>query len=179
MRLVSLLFDPRGAVDRRGFWSGLLQLTVLSLLVYLGLSQMEWTVGVAALPGIGEAFVVGYVAGEAYGDGLPDVTLAASLLLVAARLYVTACLMLKRARHAGKGPGVVVAFGLSTLLVHVLMGLWAYSLFGEDMAVILPMLADLVVAVGLGLGFTLWLGVLRGSPGLTLRQPRDKNRKTR
>lgn len=164
MRLVSLLFDPRGAIDRRGFWSGLTQLTVVSLMVYLGLSRVEDTLGAAALPAIGEAFVIADVAGAAHGGKAPDVALVASLFLVAARLYVTACLMLKRARSAGKGPGVAVAFGLSTLLVHVLMGLWAYSLYGEDMAMAVPILADLVAAIGLGLGFTLWLGALRPSP---------------
>jgi uncharacterized membrane protein YhaH (DUF805 family) len=179
MRLVSLLFDPRGAIDRRGFWSGLLQLTVLSLMVYLGLTRVEWTVGVAALPGIGEAFVTAGVAGDAYGGDLLDVTLAASLFLVATRLYVTACLMLKRARGVGKRPGVVAAFGLSSLLVHVLTGLWAYSLYSEDMAVVAPILADLVATIGLGLAFTVWLGVLRSSPRPAVREPGDANWKTR
>jgi uncharacterized membrane protein len=58
---------------------------------------------------------------------------------------------------------VVVAFGLSTLLVHVLMGFWAYSLLGQDMAVIVPLAVDLVVALGLGLAFTVWLGLVRSA----------------
>jgi uncharacterized membrane protein YhaH (DUF805 family) len=164
MRLVTLLFDPRGAVDRRAFWSGLLQLTVVSLMVYLGLTRVEWVVGVTALPVVGEAVVVGGVAGAVYGADVPDTLLMASSVLVAARLYATACLMLKRSRDAGKGPRAVVAFGLSSLLIHVLMGLWAYSLYGEDMAVVVPMMADLAATAGLGLGFTIWLGALRPSP---------------
>jgi uncharacterized membrane protein YhaH (DUF805 family) len=97
MRLVPLLFDPRGAVDRAGFWSGLLQLTAVSVMVYLGLTGVEGTVSIAALPLIGETFVAGLVAGGVHGADDAGVVFTASLALVAARLYATACLMLKRA----------------------------------------------------------------------------------
>lgn len=163
MRLVPLLFDPRGAVDRAGFWSGLLQLTVVSLMVYFGLTGVEGTVSLAALPLIGETFVASLVAGGVYGADDAGVVFAASLALVAARLYATACLMLKRARDAGRSSGTVVVFGVSSLLVHVLAGLWGYSLSGEGMAVIVPMIFDLAVTGALAAAFVAWLGALRSS----------------
>ena len=164
MRLVPLLFDPRGAVDRAGFWSGLLQLTVVSVMVYLGLTGVEATVSMAALPLIGETFVGGLVAGGVYGAESVDVLLVVSLALLAARLYATACLMLKRARDAGKGPDTVVVFGVASLLVHVLAGLWGYSLQGEGMAVIVPMVFDLAITGTLAVAFVAWLGALPSSP---------------
>src|SRR4051812_46218638 len=98
MSLLPLLFDPRGAIDRRAFWSGLLQLTLVSLAVYAGLTLVEKGVAWAALPLIGEAFVAVEVAAHAHDAALLDVSLLAGVFLVAARVYATACLMLKRSR---------------------------------------------------------------------------------
>jgi uncharacterized membrane protein YhaH (DUF805 family) len=162
MRLLSLLFDPRGAIDRRAFWSGLIQLMLVSLAVFAGLARLDTEVATAALPAVGEAFAVGGVASCIYGAQAPDISLIAALFVIAARLYVTACLMLKRSRDAGQGAGALIAFGLAGLLVHVLTGLWASDLFGEGMAVIVPLAADLAITTVLGSGFTVWLGA-RGS----------------
>jgi hypothetical protein len=84
--------------------------------------------------------------------------LEASVFLVAARLYVTACLMLKRSRDAGKGSRPLIAFGVVGLTIHGLMGLWAYDLFDDGMAVIVPLIADAMLTAALGLVFTVWLG---------------------
>jgi uncharacterized membrane protein YhaH (DUF805 family) len=164
MRVLSLLFDPRGAVDRRAFWSGLLQLTAISVAVAIGLTRLCPDGAPAALPVIGEAFTVGSVASHVYGANAVDIPLTASILLVVARLYVTACLMLKRARHAGKDPAALLVVGLASLLVHGLMGLWAHDLLDDDMAVMVPLMADAMLTAGLGLVVTAWLGALRPGP---------------
>lgn len=158
MRLLPLLFDPRGVIDRRAFWSGLIQLTIVSLAVYAGLTLVDGTVAWAALPAVGEAFITGLIAGHAHGAGLPEVSLMAGIFLVAARLYATACLVLKRSRGAGAGSGVAIAFGLAVLLVHVVMGLWAYDLFPEGMAVIVPLVLDAMAGALIGAGFMVWIG---------------------
>jgi len=150
MRVLSLLFDPRGAIDRRAFWSGLLQLTAVSVALYVGLIRFGPDVAPAALPVIGEAFAVGGVASHAYGAVALNVPLAASILIVAARFYATACLLLKRSRDAGWGVGPPAAFGLAGLLIHGAMGLWAYALFGDGMAVIVPIFADMTAAALFG-----------------------------
>jgi uncharacterized membrane protein YhaH (DUF805 family) len=162
MRLLSLLFDPRGVIDRRAYWSGLIQLTIVSVAVFAGLARLETEVAVSALPAVGEAFAVGSLVSCVYGAQAPDVSLIAALSVIAARFYVTACLMLKRSRDAGQGAGALAAFGVAGLLVHVLTGIWASDLFGEGMAVIVPLAADLAITTVLGSGFTAWLGA-RGS----------------
>jgi uncharacterized membrane protein YhaH (DUF805 family) len=166
MRALSLLFDPRGAIDRRTFWSGLLQLLLVGVAVAFGLTRVCPNATLAALPVIGEAFAVGAVVNQVYGSSPMDIAVVVTVLLVAARLYVTACLMLKRARHAGKDVGAVAVVGLATLLVHGLLGLWAYDLFDDDMAVVIPLIADAVITAGLGLVVTVWLGA---SPRSTAR----------
>jgi uncharacterized membrane protein YhaH (DUF805 family) len=158
MRVLPLLFDPRGAVDRRAFWSGLIQLTIVSVAVYAGLDVQGSIVALAAPPVIGETFIVNGVVGLLCGSALPKVVLEASVFLVAARLYVTACLMLKRSRDAGKGSRPLIAFGVVGLTIHGLMGLWAYDLFDDGMAVIVPLIADAMLTAALGLVFTVWLG---------------------
>ncbi|MFZ0270168.1 hypothetical protein [Caulobacter sp.] len=158
MRLLPLLFDPRGVIDRRAFWSGLIQLTIVSLAVYAGLTLVDGDVAWAALPAVGEAFVTVVIASHAHGAALSDVSLMAGIFLVAARLYATACLVLKRSRGAGGGSGMVVAFGLAVLLVHVLMGLWAYDLYPEGMAVIVPMVVDMMANALIGAVFVVWIG---------------------
>jgi uncharacterized membrane protein YhaH (DUF805 family) len=162
MRLLPLLFDPRGVIDRRAFWSGLIQLTLVSLAVYAGLTFVDGTVAWTALPVIGEAFVTTLIAGHVQGAGLPQVSLMAGLFLVAARLYATACLVLKRSRDAGRGFGPVIAFGLTVLPVHVLMGLWAYDLYPEGMAVIVPLAVDAMAGALVGAVFVVWIGALPG-----------------
>ncbi|KQY27687.1 hypothetical protein ASD38_17460 [Caulobacter sp. Root487D2Y] len=164
MSLLSLLFDPRGAIDRRAFWSGLIQLTIVSLAVVVGLTVVDMDVAWAALPAVGEAWVLSDVAGHLRHAALPDVPLLAGVFLVAARLYATACLMLKRARDAGKRPHALIVLGLASLLVHVLVGFWVYDLFPDGMAIIAPLAADAMVTAVLGLVFTTWLGALRSSP---------------
>lgn len=165
MHVLSLLFDPRGAIDRRAFWSGLLQLTIVCVAVCFGLTRACPEATLAALPVIGEAWTVGAVVSHLYGSAPVAVALVAAVLLVAARLYVTACLMLKRARHAGKDPGAVAIVGLAALLVHGLLGLWAYDLFGDDMAIVVPLMTDAVITAGLGLVMTVWLGASRSARG--------------
>lgn len=169
MRPLSLLFDPRGAIDRRAFWSGLLQLTAVSVAVHLGLTPLGPDLALAALPVIGETFVVGDVVGHAYGAIAPDVPLAASILVVVARLYATACLLLKRSRDVGWGARPLIALGLTGLLVHVTMGLWAYVLFGEDMAVIVPMVAEIAMTALVGAAFLVMIGGRPSGPGRDLR----------
>jgi hypothetical protein len=87
------------------------------------------------------------------------------ICLVAARLYATACLVLKRSRGAGRGCGTVIAFGLTVLLVHVLMGLWVYDLYPQGMAVIVPLVLDAMASALIGAGFVLWIGALPGRAG--------------
>jgi uncharacterized membrane protein YhaH (DUF805 family) len=160
MSVLPLLFDPRGVADRRAFWSGLIQLTVVSVAVYAGLGVLDSLVALAAPPVIGEVFVVNSVVGLLHGSALPKVVLEASVFLVVARLYVTACLMLKRSRDAGKGSRPLIAFGVVGLTIHGLMGLWAYDLFDDGMALIVPLIADAMLTAALGLVFTVWLGAL-------------------
>lgn len=161
MRALSLLFDPRGAIDRRTFWSGLLQLAVLGLAIDLGLTRLGVDPALAALPVVGDAFVIGGLANQVYGGTAPDVALTSALLIVVARYYVVACLMLKRSRHAGQGVRPTIAFGLVSLSVHGLMGLWAWSLYGEDMAVLVPMFADMAAGALVWTIFLGWLGSRR------------------
>lgn len=158
MPALSLLFDPRGAIDRRTFWSGLLQLAGVWLAVYFGLIYLEQIAGLAALPLAGEAYAIGVLAGSLYAGTAPDVGLAACLLLVAARYYMTACLMLKRSRHAGRGARPVMAFLLTSLLLHGLMGLWAWDLYGSDMAVIIPLMGDILANTLIWAIFMAWIG---------------------
>lgn len=158
MRLLPLLFDPRGVIDRRAFWSGLIQLTIVSLAVYAGLTLVDDVVAWAALPAIGEAFVTALIAGHVHGAALSVVSLMAGIFLVAARLYATACLVLKRSRGADRGAGAAIAFGLAVLLVHILTGLWAYDLFPEGMAVIVPMAVDVMANALIGVVFVVWIG---------------------
>lgn len=164
MRALSLLFDPRGVIDRRTFWSGLLQLTVLGLAVWLGLTRLGVEGSPAAIPVIGEAFLVGGAASHAYGAVAADVPLVSAVLIVAARLYAAACLVLKRSRHAGQGRTPLIAFGLIVLLIHGLMGLWAYDLFDDGMAVITPILADMAASALAWAIFLGWIGSLGPTP---------------
>lgn len=160
MRLLSLLFDPRGAIDRRAYWSGLIQLTIISAAVFAGLTRLDTLVATAALPILGEAFMLGVVAGWISGAQTLDVSLVAALLVIGARLYVTACLMLKRARDTGKGAGAPIAFGVVGLLVHAVMCAWTVALFGEGMAVIVPLAADLAIITVMSSVFTVRLGTM-------------------
>lgn len=161
MRLLSLLFDPRGAIDRRAFWSGLVQLTIVCLMTYAGLVRLEMAAGLAALPVAGDAFVASVVAGAASQARFPELALAVGIGVAAARLYVTACLMLKRARDAGRSARPLIAWALASLAVHGLMGLWTYDLFDDGMAVIVPLAVDAAATAALGLIFTVWTGALR------------------
>lgn len=159
MRLLSLLFDPRGAIDRRAFWSGLIQLTLVSLAVFVGLARLETEVASAALPVVvGEAFAVGGVASCIYGARAPDVSLIAGFLVIAARLYVTACLVLKRSRDAGKGAGPMVAVGLAGLLVHGLMERWSDALWASEMGTVIPLFLGIAVDASLWAIFLIWIG---------------------
>lgn len=164
MRALSLLFDPRGAIDRRTFWSGLLQLAVLGVAVWLGLMRLGVEGGPAAIPVIGEAFLLGGAASHLYGGVAADVPLVSAVLIVAARLYAAACLALKRSRHAGQGRSPLIAFGLIVLLIHGLMGLWAYDLFDDGMAVVTPILADMAASALVWAIFLGWLGSLGARP---------------
>ena len=158
MRLLPLLFDPRGAVDRRAFWSGFAQLTVVSVAVYFGLIHLTQAWAFAALPVIGEAFMISGVVGQVSSAAVPDVAFVAALGVVAARLYPATCLMLKRSRDAGRGPRPLIVFSLVSLAVHALMGLWAYDLFDDGMAVIVPLIADVAINALLGTIFVVWIG---------------------
>jgi len=178
MRVLSLLFDPRGAIDRRAFWSGLIQLMIVSLAVYAGLTLVDGGVASAALPAIGDAFVAIEAASHARSGALPSISLMAGVFLVVARFYVTACLMLKRLRDAGRGSRAVVSVGLAVLVVHVLTGLSIYDLFPEGIALIVPLIADAMATAALGLIFTVWLGALPSSsankPARAWRSPQVK-----
>jgi len=167
MRALPLLFDPRGAIDRRTYWSGLIQLTLVSLAVGFGLLRLDSEVGVAAFPAFGEAFLVTGMAGSVYDAGVPDVAFLVSIPLIAARLYASVCLLLKRSRDVGKGLGGLTACGMATVFVHGLMGLWAYAIFDEGEAVILPLAIDAIVAATVGLAFVAWLGVQRSAHAVT------------
>jgi uncharacterized membrane protein YhaH (DUF805 family) len=165
MRLLSLLFDPRGAIDRRAFWSGLIQLTLVSLAVFVGLARLDAGVASAALPAVGEAFAIGGLASCIHGARAPDVSLIAALLVIAARLYVTACLVLKRSRDAGGGAGPLVAVGLASLLVHGLMGRWSDTLWASEMGTIIP------VFLGIAVDAVLW-AILLVRTGAVPTRPR-------
>jgi uncharacterized membrane protein YhaH (DUF805 family) len=158
MRVLPLLFDPRGAIDRRAFWSGLIQLTIVSLAVFAALTLVDGGIAWAALPAVGEAFVLSDLAGRAHGAAWPDVALVAGFLLVSGRLYATTCLVLKRTRDAGGDFRAPVAFGLAVLLVHVATGLWIYDLFPEGMAVIVPLAANAMANALIGAVFVVWIG---------------------
>jgi len=152
MSVLPLLFDPRGAIDRRTFWSGLFQLLIVALVVWLGLTQLDPTVGLAALPGLGETFIAASLA-----INVPAISLAAAIFVVAARLYVTVCLMLKRLRDAGKDSAPLVVVGLASFLVHVLMGIWSYELFQQDAPLLLPLVADIVANTLIWVIFLIWV----------------------
>ena len=171
MRVLSLLFDPRGAVDRRAFWSGLIQLMVVSLAVCWGLTRLESAWALTAPPIVGEAFALGGLVGQIYGAAVPDVALAAALGVVAARLYAAACLMLKRSRDAGLGARPLIVFGLVNLGVHALMGLWAYDLFDDGMAVIVPLIADVAINALIWAAFLVLVGARPSRPGRDARCP--------
>jgi uncharacterized membrane protein YhaH (DUF805 family) len=158
MHALSLLFDPRGAIDRSTFWSGLAQLALVSLAICLGLGRLDQIAYLAALPVVGDAYAIGILAGWLYGGNAPDIAVTTTLLLVAARYYVAVCLMLKRSRHAGRGARPVVAFGLISAMLHGLMGLWAWDLYGDDMAMMIPMAGDLAATTLIWMIFVAWLG---------------------
>ena len=158
MRLLSLLFDPRGAIDRRAFWSGLIQLTLVSVAVFAGLARLETGAASAALPAVGEAFAVGGLASCIYGARAPDISLIAALFVIAARLYVTACLVMKRSRDAGRGAGPMVAVGLASLLVHGLMDRWSDTLWASEMGTVIPLFLGIAVDASLWAIFLVWIG---------------------
>jgi uncharacterized membrane protein YhaH (DUF805 family) len=162
MRVLSLLFDPRGAIDRRAFWSGLIQLAIVSLAVFAALTLVDRRLAWAALPASGEAFVAIDVASWILFGALPDASLVAGLFLVAARLYATTCLVLKRWRDAGGGFGAPVAFGLAMLLVHVATGLAIHDLFPKGVPVIVPLAANALANALIGAVFVVWIGVRPG-----------------
>ena len=164
MRLLSLLFDPRGAIDRRAFWSGLIQLTLVSLAVFAGLARLDTIVATAALPAIGEAFATGGLVSCISDARAPDVSLIAALLVIAARLYVLACLVLKRTRDAGKGAGPLVAVGLASLLVHGLMGRWSDALWASEMGTIIPLFLGVAIDAALWTIFLIWIGARPSRP---------------
>lgn len=165
MRTVPLLLDPRGAIDRRDFWLGLLQLGLVEIAVFAALLRLAPEAAMGAPPVVGEVYLVTAITAWAYD---PAYVTAAPLLaaagLAAARAWVTACLCLKRRRSAGKSVRALAAFGLLALAAHALVGAWAYSLYDQDMAVILPMLLDLVLAAFLGLWLVIWLGSPKVKP---------------
>jgi uncharacterized membrane protein YhaH (DUF805 family) len=161
MRLLSLLFDPRGAIDRRAFWSGLLQLTLVSVMISFGLAHLGADGALTVLPVIGEAFAVADLAGHVHASGGPDIPMMMVILTVAARLYATACLCLKRLRDAGHGPVPLVVVGLSGLAVHGLAALWTYDLWDREMAVILPLFADVALTALPWTILLAWLGTAR------------------
>lgn len=166
MRALSLLFDPRGAIDRRTFWSGLIQLMIVSVAVFAALTLVDGRLAWAALPATGEAFVATGVAGWFLFGALPDVSLLAGLFLVAARLYVTACLVLKRWRDAGGGFRAPAAFGLAVLLVHLATGLLIHDLFPKGVPVIAPLAAGAMANALIGAVFVVWIGARpHRSPG--------------
>ncbi|WP_426044133.1 hypothetical protein [Caulobacter sp. DWR3-1-2] len=165
MPVLPLLFDPRGAIDRRTFWSGLLQLAVISLTLSFALASLGLPSASAVLPAIGEALITADITGHVYTASPPSVALVASILIATARLYASACLMLKRSRDARKSAGPLIALGLAELLVQGLVGLWIYDLFDDDdVAMILPIAVDAAITAGLGLGFTIWVGISPLSP---------------
>lgn len=172
MRLLSLLFDPRGVIDRRTFWSGLIQLTIVSLAVFMGLARLDTEVAVAALPVIGEMSVVSDLVSDVHDAKTPDVALVAMLLVVAARLYITACLMLKRSRDAGRDADIVVAVGLASLIAHGMMGRWAYDLWGSDMGTIVPLFLDTVFNTVLWTIFLMAVGARPSHPRKAVTDPR-------
>jgi uncharacterized membrane protein YhaH (DUF805 family) len=171
MRVLSLLFDPRGVIDRRAFWSGLIQLTIVSLAVWWGLMRLDSAWALTAPPIVGEAFAIGGVVAQVYGAALPDVALMTALGVVAARLYAAACLMLKRSRDAGLGARPLIVFGLTSLAVHALLGLWAYDLFDDDMAVIVPLIADVAVTALIWAAFLILIGARPTRPRKIANDP--------
>ncbi|MBO9560529.1 MAG: hypothetical protein J7515_18330 [Caulobacter sp.] len=158
MRALSLLFDPRSAIDRRTFWSGLLQLIMLSLVVWLGLTRIGFGAAIAAMPLAGEALLIG--SASSHGFGSPDmaVTVTTAIALVAARYYVAVCLMLKRSRHAGLGPRPAVVFCVASLLAHALAAAWAWWAQDQDIMVLGPMFADMAANALICATFLVWLG---------------------
>lgn len=158
MRLLSLLFDPRGAIDRRAFWSGLLQLTVVSVAVFVGLARLETEGASAALPVVGEAFAVGGLLRCVSGAQAPDVSLIAALIVIAARLYVTACLVLKRSRDAGGGPAPLIVIGMASFLIHGLMDRWADKLWASEMGTVIPLFLGIAIDTVLWATFLIWVG---------------------
>jgi uncharacterized membrane protein YhaH (DUF805 family) len=158
MPALSLLFDPRGVIDRRTFWSGLAQLTLLGLVVWLGLARLGVEGSPAAIPVVGDAFLVGGAASHVQRAVAVDVPLAAAFLIVAARLYATTCLVLKRSRHAGLGRSPLIAFSLILLLIHGLMGVWVYDVFDDGMALITPLVVDMATSALVWAIFLGWIG---------------------
>jgi uncharacterized membrane protein YhaH (DUF805 family) len=166
MLLLPLLFDPRGAIDRRTFLSGLLQLLIIALAVWLGLTPLDSTAGLAALPALGEAFIaIGLTA------NIPTISLASAILVVAARAYVTVCLMLKRLRDAGKDSAPLVTVGLASLIVHVLLGIWSCDLFKQQMPLVMPLIADIVANTLIWVIFIVWVEAQPTRPRATIEGP--------
>ncbi|MBO9709148.1 MAG: hypothetical protein J7521_13160 [Caulobacter sp.] len=165
MHAVSLLLDPRGAIGRRDFWLGLLQLGLVEIAVFAALLRLAPETSMGAPPVIGEVFLVGAITARAYDPAyVALVPLLAAAGLVAARAWVTACLCLKRRRSTGKDVRPLLAFGLLTLAAHGLAGWWGLSLYDHDMAVILPLLLDFALSAFLGLWLVIWLGVPKVKP---------------
>jgi hypothetical protein len=71
MHVLSLLFDPRGAIDRSTFWSGLAQLALVSL-ADLSRPGTPGPDRLSRRPAVvGDAYAIGILAGWLYGETRP------------------------------------------------------------------------------------------------------------
>jgi len=148
MNFAKLLLDPRGVIGRQAFADGLLALAAIIALALVTLGvlaqALSWSIGdlaMALTPLLGTSLLVTkIVAANIENRAAPE--LIAPVLLMGARLYVLACLCLKRLRDAGRGPSGLIIAGAMSLGFHVLMGQWAQTLLTSEMGELFPPLID-------------------------------------
>jgi uncharacterized membrane protein YhaH (DUF805 family) len=153
MKLVSLLFDPRGRIDRRAFALGLLLLVGLSLATAALVSRSP-LLELALVPILGELAVTALFHGPVQGLNTP--TMAAFGLILAVRAYILACLCIKRLRDQGRTPDCLVVVVVVTLMAHVAAGAWK----PDELDKFLPFVGLMLDFLGLAIlwsGFLVWL----------------------
>ncbi|EJL30549.1 hypothetical protein PMI01_03101 [Caulobacter sp. AP07] len=183
MKLVSLLLDPRGVINRRAYWMGLgleaippiavfcLSLTGLPAAMFDAVegdvmeqvSTLILTGVLATAPVISGA--LGPLLVSDSGATPPDVaSIAVYILVVGSRLYVMAVLCLKRSRDAGLGAGPVIALGLATLTADVAAWAWLRSMpVTAEMGLAVPGVINVLVVTPLWVLVLAWLGLVRSA----------------
>ncbi|MBO9709147.1 MAG: hypothetical protein J7521_13155 [Caulobacter sp.] len=157
MNLVSLLFDPRGAINRRAFWLGqALLLGAGAALFGLGQQVEIGLPAITVLPVLGDIAALEIIHRWIDEITIWDTNVGPGLALAALRLYAGTCLCLKRRRGMDGDLWMVVGPALAIAVLHLTVWAWGYDPLGryDRLKEI-----DLVLALPPSLLLVVWLGV--------------------